>query len=627
MLAIKQQKIISEDIPSSSWSLFVTLLRPHRSALIAYATLLSLGTAIPLVAALVLGHFIDLIQRDAPIRSLALTAALYAALGLAASFMTIAVTQRSTSLSWTITDGLRHRLAKQVLGADLSFHRDNSPGELVGRADDDVSAMAVVLSQFAAKALAVAAIGCGATLVLAIIEPLLAGPFAVCIGLSFWLLWKQRSDAVPSATHKRDVMGNLSGFIEERFGGTDDISSLGASAHVLDQLAQRSDELITATFDATSVNMRVVSSMNIMLSISEVVMIAWGATMFFSGRVGLGAVIVGWRFAQVIKGPVEMLTWRLTEIQDANGSADRVIALLRSEQTYPERQQALPQGPLSLHFESVSFTYDDGNAPVVSEFSVVVNAGRSLGLVGRSGSGKTSVGRLALRVLAPTTGAIKLGGVDTQSVDMQSADMQSVDMQSADLRSVDLRFVDEDELRQRISAVPQDVQLFPGTIRENITLFDDVNDGRILAAIKHVGLSDWFDAQPNGLDEILGDNSSESGMSAGQAQLLSLARAMVREPDIVILDEATSRIDPITQQKIAAATAHLLRGRTSIIIAHRLETLSMCDDIAIIEAGKIIEHGPQFQLVADPTSRFAQLLRAAQAVTNDSSLDDIMGDS
>jgi ATP-binding cassette, subfamily B, bacterial len=575
------------------------MLQPYRGALATYGALLTMVTAIPLIAAVVLGHFVDLIQRKAPASQLALYATIYALLGLLASVMTIFVTQQSTSLSWKITDGLRSRLARQVLRAELSFHRDNSPGELVGRADDDVSAMAVVLSQFVAKTVAVIAIGVGATITLAIIQPLLAGPFVVCILLSFFSLWKQRNDAIPSATRKRDVMGEMSGFIEERFGGTDDLSSLGAGQHVVNQLATHSEQLIGATYEATSVNMRIISVVRVILSAGDAVMIAWGAALFFAGRVELGAVVIGWRFIAAVKMPIEQLTWRLSEVQDANGSAERVMRLLLAEEVFPERNQSLPAGSLAIDFQRVSFTYDDGDEPVVADLTLSVKPGRSLGLVGRSGSGKTSVGRLALRVLSPTNGQVLLGGVD-------------------------LRVVDEAELRRRVAAVPQDVQLFPGTVRENVTMFGSATDDRIHEALHRVGLDEWLSAQTNGLDSNLVGRDSDAGMSAGQAQLLSLARALLHNPDIVILDEATSRIDPVTQRRLTAATAELLRDRTSIVIAHRLETLSVCDDIAIIERGRVIEQGPQQELLADPASRFAQLLQAAQAVTGDSDVDSLL---
>jgi ATP-binding cassette, subfamily B, bacterial len=586
----------------SPWSLFSGMLRPHRGALVLYGALLTVVTAIPLGAAVVLGHFVDLIQTKAPASQLATYAAVYAVLGLVASVMSVFVTQQSTGLSWKITDGLRSRLARQVLRAELSFHRDNSPGELVGRADDDVSAMAVVLSQFVAKTLAVVAIGVGATITLAIIQPLLAGPFVVCVMLSFLALWVQRNDAIPSATRKRDVMGEMSGFIEERFGGTDDLSSLGAGQHVVNQLAKQSETLIDATYDATSVNMRIISVVRVILSAGEVVMIAWGSALFFASRVDLSAVVIGWRFIAAVKWPIEQLTWRLSEVQDANGSAERVIKLLVAEEVFPERQQSLPVGPLAVDFEHVSFTFDDGDDPVIADLVLTVHPGRSLGLVGRSGSGKTSIGRLALRVLSPTDGRVMVGGID-------------------------LQHVDETDLRTRVAAVPQDVHLFPGTIRENVSMFGEATDEQILEALHRVGLDEWISAQTNGLDATLVGRDSEAGMSAGQAQLLSLARALLRNPDIVILDEATSRIDPVTQHRLAAATQELLRNRTSIVIAHRLETLSVCDDIAILDRGKVIEQGQREELLADPLSRFAQLLLAAQAVTGDHDLDTLLDDS
>jgi ABC-type multidrug transport system fused ATPase/permease subunit len=161
------------------------------------------------------------------------------------------------------------------------------------------------------------------------------------------------------------------------------------------------------------------------------------------------------------------------------------------------------------------------------------------------------------------------------------------------------------------------VQLFPGTVADNVTLFEDVDEAEVVAALHAVGLGVWLAQLPQGISTPLagedggrGDHS-QAGLSAGEAQLLALARGLLHRPDVVVLDEATSRVDPATQAAIAEATARLVTGRTAILIAHRLETLEVCDDIAVMVDGRLVEHGPRRQLAADPASRYGRLLRTA----------------
>ena len=183
----------------------------------------------------------------------------------------------------------------------------------------------------------------------------------------------------------------------------------------------------------------------------------------------------------------------------------------------------------------------------------------------------------------PTTGAVRLGGVD-------------------------LRQVPNAELRARVAVVTQDIQLFSATVRENLTFFDSsISDAQILAALDTLGMGEWLRALPNGLDTHLA--AGGSGLSAGQAQLLAFARAFLRDPGLVILDEASSRLDPATERQLEQALRQLLHGRTALIIAHRLGTLERVDQLLILEDGQVVEQGQRAALVRDPGSRFAQLLR------------------
>jgi ATP-binding cassette, subfamily B, bacterial len=587
----------------TSWKLFASLLRPHRRAIAIYALFLAIATALPLLAAIVLQRFVNAATRRAPTRELAVLAAIYALLGLITAAFTVAVVWRATALAWRITDGVRHDLAEQVLASDLSFHRDHTRGDLVSRADDDVSSMAIFLAQFVARTIGIGVLALASTVTLAFLQPILAGPFFVGMVMVLAVLWTQRNGALVEAMEEREAKAKVSGLIEERIAGADDIVTLGAGAHSVGKLAERSERVVRATRLRAGVQMRVNGTVKVSLVLCELLMLTWGGFLLHRGAINIGAVVLGVRFASAIRSPVEHLTWRLQEVQGATGSATRILGLMKLRKTYPERIARLPSGPLALHFNDVSLTYDDGDDSVLSHVTLCVHEGRSLGLVGKSGSGKTSLGRLALRLLEPTAGSVVLGGVDMQ-------------------------VLDEVDLRDRVTSIPQDVQLFPGSVRENVTMFSAHSDKLVVAALKSVGLDGWLEDQPDGLNAQLLARHGGSGLSAGEAQLIALARALVRNPHVVVLDEATSRIDPVTQERIQKATSQLLKGRTSIVIAHRLETLSICDDIAVLEDGCVVEFGPREELAANAESRFARLLKSslAEDVLEDG-LDSLLGNS
>ncbi|HEU0114633.1 MAG TPA: ATP-binding cassette domain-containing protein, partial [Thermomicrobiales bacterium] len=246
---------------------------------------------------------------------------------------------------------------------------------------------------------------------------------------------------------------------------------------------------------------------------------------------------------------------------------------------------ALPPGPLAVQFDGVWFGYD-GADPVLCDINVDLEPGRVLGVVGHTGGGKTTLTRLLPRFYDPQRGAVRLGGVDLRTVRLAA-------------------------IRGRIGVVSQDAPLFAASVRDNVSLFDDdVADERIVAVLQSLGLGDWLRDLPRGLDTTLG--SAGAGLSAGQAQILACARVFLRDPDVVILDEPSSRLDPATERLTHLALGRLLEGRTGIIVAHRLATLAFADDILVLEGGRVREHGPRLALAADPASRFAELLRTAR---------------
>jgi ABC-type multidrug transport system fused ATPase/permease subunit len=216
--------------------------------------------------------------------------------------------------------------------------------------------------------------------------------------------------------------------------------------------------------------------------------------------------------------------------------------------------------------------------------------GSVLGLLGRTGSGKTSLIRLLMRLYDPATGVVSLGDVPLP----------------------ELRLAD---LRRSVAVVTQDVQLFNASLRDNLTLFEpSLPDDRLITTLRELGLGEWYDGLSAGLDTRLGSGSGggaggDAGLSAGQAQLLALARVFLADPRLVILDEASSRLDPATEALIERAVDRLLVGRTAIVIAHHLTTVQRANEIMILSDGRIVEHGGRLALAGDPTSRFSGLLR------------------
>ena len=235
-------------------------------------------------------------------------------------------------------------------------------------------------------------------------------------------------------------------------------------------------------------------------------------------------------------------------------------------------------------FDDVTFGYAEDD-PVLHNVTFKLEPGEVLGLLGRTGSGKTTITRLLFRLYDAENGRIRLG-VNGSPTSINDASLL--------------------DLRQRIGMVTQDVQLFRATVRDNLTFFDkSIPDAKILAVIEELGLHDWFNNLSDGLDTEL--KSEGTSLSAGEGQLLAFTRVFLQDPGLVILDEASSRLDPATEQLIERAVDKLLHNRTGIIVAHRLSTVERADQIMILENGRIQEFGSYNQLAHDPASRFHSL--------------------
>ena len=326
-----------------------------------------------------------------------------------------------------------------------------------------------------------------------------------------------------------------------------------------------------------------------------VIALVLGAVLVAAGTISIGTAFLLFQYVLLIARPLEEVVHELETVQKANGAMVRVADLLAVEpKVLDEGDTSPPPGPLAIDVADVHFDYGD-DRPVLRDVTIRIGAGRSVGIVGRTGSGKTTFSRLVLRLVEPTAGVVSLAGVAIAEIPLT-------------------------ELRERVALVPQEVELFAGTVRDNVTLFDDEpTDADVIDALRRVGLDALAEA---GIDRALG--AAGSGLSAGEAQLLALARVWLRDPDLLVLDEATARVDPETERRLEAAVVELMHGRTTLVIAHRLSTLRSVDEIVVFDHGRIVEHGDRTDLVGDDDSRFAQLLTISLDEERDSDTADTM---
>ena len=571
--------------PPSESRVLASLLRPERRRVTTLVALLVVAMLLPVAGPVLIGRFVDDAIKVAPVSSLMTVAAIFLVVVLAADGLQLVVTWLSVRLAWRIGNRLRTDLAHRALELDLAWHGEHSPGLLIERIDGDVDALTKFSSTAVLDLLGNVVLLSGVFVVSVIIDWRAGMLIGVSTAVAGALMAAMRSAAVPAHDHEREVLGQMYGDLEERLGGLEDLRANGAGPYALHRLHEHSARWWSAARRASWVSEGSYAAAASAFAVGSVLTLALGVYLSRRGQISVGSVLVLFRFSQMIRQPLERIAEQMREFQKATAGARRSSRLLATEPTLIDGVGGpLPAGALSVDFDHVRFEYGDGRT-VLHDIDLHLAPGTVLGVVGRTGSGKTTVGRLLLRFWDVSEGSVRLGGVDVR--DAARAD-----------------------LRRRVGVVTQEVELLRASVRDNLTLFDtlDADDSRLAAVLAEVGLGSWLSGMPDGLDTLL---DGADALSAGEAQLLAFARMFLADPGLVVLDEASSRLDPSTEARIAAATDRLLAGRTVVIIAHRLATLDRADEVVVLDHGRIVEHGPREALGTTPGSRYGQMLAAS----------------
>jgi ABC-type multidrug transport system fused ATPase/permease subunit len=565
------------------WQLLAHYLRPQWLRMGLLAVILGGTICVQVVTPLVASYFIDQATSGGDLSGLIVLALLTMGLALAGQGLAVAETYVAEHVSWAATNALRADLVTHLLRLDATFHTAHTPGELIERVDGDVATLARFFSRFVVYVLGNGILLVGVLGLLYHVDWRVGLGMSAFVVLALTAILRIRAVATPSWAAERQASADFFGFLGEYLAGLQDIRSSGAGAFVLRRCAEVMRSWLAVTRKAQMWGYSMSATSLGLFALGTAVAFTLSAMLFKAGTLTIGTVYLIFQCTEMLRRPTEQIRNEVQDLQQADASIARVEALLGTAPRVADGPGvALPPGPLAVELDGVSFGYAE-DAPVLRNVSVSLSPGRVLGVVGRTGSGKTTLTRLLLRFYDPLAGVVSLGGVD--------------------LRTARLAAV-----RARIGLVTQEVHLFHASVRDNLTLFDDgVPDERISAALDALGLADWLRELPHGLDTPLGPGGA--GLSAGQAQVLACARILLRDPDLVILDEPSSRLDPATDRLVHTALGRLLDGRTGIIVAHRLATLAYADDILVMEDGQVREHGSRLALAADPTSRFAELLR------------------
>lgn len=477
---------------------------------------------------------------------------------------------------------LRVRAFRHVHDLSVLTQNTERRGSLVSRVTSDVDTISLFV-QWGGIQLLVSVLQIGvATTLMAVYSWQLMLLVWACFVPLFLVLRPAQGTVNAAYTRVRERVGAMLGAISEAVVGAETIRAYG----VADRVQRRIDASIRATRDAMVHAQKLVSvvfSGGVLVSnLVLVVVVVVGTRLGIAGEISVGRLLAFLFLVQLFTGPVQMATEILNELQNAVAGWRRVLAVLETPLEVVDPGPAgvaTPRGPATVELRDVHFAYPDGPW-VLHGVDLTIPARTSVAVVGATGSGKTTIAKLVARLMDPTRGRVLLDGVDLREISVAS-------------------------LRRRVVLVPQEGFLFDGTLAENLAYglgADAVpgrpadRDRRVQAALDELGLSGWLAELPGGLATTVGQRGES--LSAGERQLVALARAYLAEADLLVLDEATSAVDPATEVRIARALASLTAGRSTLTIAHRLSTAEAADLVVVVDDGAVVETGTHAELVA-----------------------------
>ncbi|GAB7047322.1 ABC transporter ATP-binding protein [Catenuloplanes indicus] len=491
--------------------------------------------------------------------------------------------RRLFTVSETALAGLRVRTFRHVHDLSMLHQQSERRGSLVSRVTSDVDQITTFLQMGGVQLI----VSGGQLLVTTVVMTVYSWQltlvvFAAFVPAAIVIRAYQKRLAVAYG-EVRARMAAMLAVVSESVVGAAVIRAYGISGRTEARLDRAIGDVRTRQQYAMRTSVTSFSTGEVATGLALAGVVCAGVALGVGGDVTIGQLTAYLFLVTLFIQPVQMATEMLNEAQNAIAGWRRVLDVLdiAPDVADPgEHGVELPAGPLDVGFDAVNFHYPDGPR-VLTDVRVEIVAKTKVAVVGETGSGKTTFAKLLTRLMDPTAGRVLLSGTPLTTV----------------------RF---DSLRSRVVMVPQDGFLFDATIAENVRFArPGLTDAELVAAFAELGLADWLGSLPAGIETRVGERGE--ALSVGERQLVALARAYVADPDLLVLDEATSAVDPATEVRLQAALDTVTRGRTTIAIAHRLSTAQAADEVLVFDAGRIVQRGPHDELVSDPDSVYGRL--------------------
>jgi len=467
---------------------------------------------------------------------------------------------------------MRSDVFNKLLDLPVRFFDSHQPGEIISRISYDIDTVNASLSNDLLQIFTSLFTVAGSLIMMIYISPILVLVFAITVPISILLTKYMTGKLRPLFRLRSAKLGELSGFVEEIITGQKTIKVYNQEKTIIRRFDKKNTEAVDAYYRSEYYGSMAGPSINLVNNLSLALVSMFGALLYLFGRLSLGDLSSFVLYSRKFSGPINETANILSELQSSFAAAERVFRLIDEEPEPKDREDAVVLDNVrgEVQMENVCFGYTP-EKPVIRDLSIKADEGKLVAIVGQTGAGKTTIINLLMRFYDPDSGTISIDGKNIMDVTRES-------------------------LRLSYSMVLQDTWLFHGTIYENIAYGKKgVSKADVIAAAKAARIHNYIMQLPDGYDTVLSDDGIN--ISQGQKQLLTIARAMLLDSKMLILDEATSNVDTRTEQQIQKAMRELMRGRTCFVIAHRLSTIRNADIILVIKDGRIVEQGMHDELM------------------------------